>query len=90
MSKVKDRERILNLAREEQFVTYKGTPTRLLEDFSTQSLRARRAWHDIFKIMKGKKPTTENTLSSKVIFQILRSYQELYRQVKEKGLSNIK
>ena len=54
MSKVKDRERILNLAREEQFVTYKGTPTRLLEDFSTQSLRARRAWHDIFKVLTEK------------------------------------
>lgn len=40
MSKVKYRERILNLTREKQFVTKKGTPTRLL-DFSTQSLRAR-------------------------------------------------
>ena len=26
----------------------------LLADFSTETLQARREWHDIFKVMKGK------------------------------------
>ena len=32
----------------------KGTPIRLSADFSTETLQARRKWHDIFKVMKGK------------------------------------
>ena len=34
--------------------TYKGTPIRLTADFSAETLQARREWHDIFKVMKGK------------------------------------
>ena len=34
--------------------TYKGTSIRLSADFSTETLQARREWHDIFKVMKGK------------------------------------
>ena len=33
---------------------YKGTPIRLSADFPTETLQARREWHDIFKVMKGK------------------------------------
>ena len=33
---------------------YKGTPIRLSADFSIETLQARREWHDIFKVMKGK------------------------------------
>ena len=32
----------------------KGTPIRLSADFSTETLQARRKWHDIFKVMKRK------------------------------------
>ena len=34
--------------------TYKETPIRLSADFSTETLQARREWHDTFKVMKGK------------------------------------
>ena len=34
--------------------TYKGTPIRLLADFSTETLQVRREWHHISKLMKGK------------------------------------
>ena len=46
---------ILKAAREKQSVTYKGTPIRLLADFSTETLQARREWQVIFKALKGKK-----------------------------------
>ena len=58
------------MAREKHPITYKKTPIKLSHEFSVETLQARRAWHDIFKIMKGKKHTTENSLPSKVIFQI--------------------
>ena len=35
-------------------ITYKGTPIRLLADFSTETLQARREWHDILQVIKGK------------------------------------
>ena len=31
-----------------------GTPIRLSADFSRETLQARRDWHNIFKVMKGK------------------------------------
>ena len=35
-------------------VTYKAVPIRLLADFSKETSLARRAWQEIFKVMKGK------------------------------------
>ena len=35
--------------------TYKVPPIRLTADFSAETLQARREWHDILKVMKGKK-----------------------------------
>ena len=54
MTKIKDKERILKAMREKQQITYKGTPIKLSADFSAETLQARRKWHDIFKVMKGK------------------------------------
>ena len=54
MSKIKDKERILKAAKEKQKVSYKETPIRLSADFSTETLQAKREWHDIFKVLKGK------------------------------------
>ena len=47
-------ERILKAEREKQLDIYKGTPRRLSVDFSAEDLQARRKWHDIFKVLKGK------------------------------------
>ena len=52
--KMKDKERILKAARDEETVTYKGVPMRLSADFSKETFQARRRWKEIFKIMKGK------------------------------------
>ena len=45
----------MKAAREKKQVTYKGTTTRLSADFSAETLQARREWHDILNVMKGKK-----------------------------------
>ena len=60
LSKVK--EKILKAEREKWLVTYKGTPIRLLVDFSTETLQARRQWDDIFKILEKKKSTKTTNL----------------------------
>ena len=54
MAKVKDKEKILKAAREKQRANYKGNPIRLTADFSTETIQARRAWQDTFKVLKGK------------------------------------
>ena len=54
MTRLKDKERILKATREKQVVTYKGEPVRLSSDFSTETLQAKRQWHEIFKVMKSK------------------------------------
>ena len=52
--KIKDRERILEAAREKDTVTYKGVPIRPSADFSKETLQARRGWQEVFQVMKGK------------------------------------
>ena len=54
LTKIKDRKKILKATREKQQITYKGISIRLSADFSAETLQARREWHDIFKVMKGK------------------------------------
>ena len=54
LTKLKDKEKFLKSTREKQQITYKGTPINLTANFSAETLQARREWHDIFKVMKGK------------------------------------
>ena len=37
-----------------QKIIYKEIPRRLSADFLVETLQARREWHDIVKVMKGK------------------------------------
>ena len=68
LTKIKDKEKILKAAREKKQVTYKGTPIRLSADFSAETLQARREWHDILHVMKGKTP--EKQLSDEEILSL--------------------
>ena len=52
MPKVK--ERILKAAREKHLMTNRGVPMKLSADFSKQTLKARRDWQEIFKVMKSR------------------------------------
>ena len=54
MPKVKDKERILEAAREKQLVTYRGVPITLSVDFSKETLQARRDWQELIKVMKSR------------------------------------
>ena len=54
LPKMKQKERILEAAREKETVTCKGVPIRLSADFSKETLQARRGWKEVFEVMKGK------------------------------------
>lgn len=54
MVKIKVKERILKAARGKQLIMYKGNPIKLLTEFSTETLWAKREWHNLFKVLKGK------------------------------------
>ena len=54
MPNVKDKEKILKAARENQRVTYKRVPITLLADFSKETLQARRDWQEGLKVVKSK------------------------------------
>ena len=49
--------------------TYKGPPIRLSADFSTETLQARREWHDIFKVKKGKSLQPRMLYSARLSFR---------------------
>ena len=54
LPKIKQKETILEVAREKETVTYKGLPIRLSADFSKETLQARRGWKEVFQVMKGR------------------------------------
>ena len=54
LPKIKEKERILEAAREKETVTYKGVPISLLVDFSKEALQARRGCKEVFQVMKGR------------------------------------
>ena len=54
LPKIKDKERILKAARENERVPYKGVPIRLSADFSKETLQARRGWKEGFVVLKSK------------------------------------
>lgn len=62
----RQRQRILKATRDKQLITYKGPSIRLLADFSSESLEARRRWIEIFKVLKVKTLSTKNPIYNKI------------------------
>ena len=48
---------------------YKATPIKLSADFSIETLQARREWHDIVKVMKGKNLQPRMLYPSTLLFR---------------------
>ena len=68
--KIKNKEKLLKATREKRQITYKGTTIRLTADFSAETLQARREWHDILKVMKGKNLQRRLLYSARISFRI--------------------
>ena len=54
LTKTKHKEIILKAAKEEQQVTYNGNSIGFTAYLSAETLQARREWHNIFEVLKGK------------------------------------
>ena len=54
LAKMKQKEGILEAAREKVTVTYNEFPIRLSADFSKETLQSRRGWKEVFEVMKSK------------------------------------
>jgi hypothetical protein len=61
--------RILKAVREKKQVTYKGKPIKITADFSTETLKARRAWGKIFRALN------ENNLNPKILYPAKLSFK---------------
>ena len=70
LTKTKHKERILKAAREKEQVTYKGNPTHLTPDLSAETLKARKEWQDIFKVIKGKNLQPRLLYPARISFKI--------------------
>ena len=76
--KIKQKERILEAAREKNTVTYKGLPIRLSADFS-RDLTGKKGLERSIPSHKRQGPTSKITVSSKAIIQNERADKVLLR-----------
>ena len=70
LTKTKPKERILKAARKKQQVTFRGSTICLTADLSAETLQARREWHDIFKVLKGKNLQPRLLYLARISFKI--------------------
>ena len=70
LTKTKQKERRLKVAREKQQITYKENPIYLTPDLSAETFQARREWQDIFKVLKGKNLQPRLLYPARISFKI--------------------
>ena len=70
LPKIKEKERILQAAREKVTITYKGVPISLPADFSEETLQARSSWKEVFQVMKGKDLHPRLLYLAKLLFRM--------------------
>ena len=68
-TRTKHKERILKAAKEKQQVTHKGNPICLTAGLSAETLKAKKEWQDIFKVLERKKSITKITVHGKDLIQ---------------------
>ena len=90
LKKTKHKERILKTAREKQQVTYKGNPICLTADLSAETLKARREWQDIFKVLKGKNLQLRLRYPARISFKIDEEIKSFSDKQKLRELSTTK
>jgi vancomycin resistance protein YoaR len=63
------RERILKAVREKNQITYKSKPIKITADFSTETLKARRSWGEIFQTLN------ENNFNPMILYPAKLSFK---------------
>jgi hypothetical protein len=62
-------ERILKAVRQKKQITYKSKPIKITADFSTETLKARRAWGEIFQALN------ENNFNPRILYPAKLSFK---------------
>jgi hypothetical protein len=57
-----NRERILKAVREKKQITYKDKPIKIIADFSTETLKARKTWSEVFWALN------ENNFNPRILY----------------------
>jgi hypothetical protein len=57
-----NRERMLKAVKERKQMTYKGKPIKITADFSMETLKARRAWSEVFQALN------ENSFNPRILY----------------------
>lgn len=71
ISQVKHKEKNLKAARDKQKLCTRKTPQKLTGDCLAETLQNRREWHDIFKVLKGKKKRHYNQYSPQLCYNVI-------------------
>jgi hypothetical protein len=61
-TRTENREGILKAIREKKQITYKGKPIKITADFSTETLKARRAWSEVIQALN------ENNFNPRILY----------------------
>ena len=80
----------MKAAREKKQITYKGTLIRLSTDFSAETLEARKKWHDILNMMKGKNLQPRLLYPARLSFRLEGEIKTFTDKQKLKEFSNAK
>jgi hypothetical protein len=62
-------ERILKAVREKKQIIYKGKPIKITGDFSMETLKARRAWSEVFRSLN------ENNFNLRILYPVRLSFK---------------
>lgn len=62
-----NKQRTLKAASEKGQVIYKGRPIRIVPDFSTETMNARRAWPEVMHTLKRTQMTSQATVPSRTL-----------------------
>ena len=84
LTKIKSKDRIIEAARENETVTYKGVPIRLTAGISKETLQARKGWKEVFLVMKSKNLHPRLLYPAKLSFRMERQVKCFPDKVKLK------
>jgi vacuolar-type H+-ATPase catalytic subunit A/Vma1 len=74
----------LKVEREKKQITYKGKSVKITADFSTESLKARRAWSEVFWALNENKFSPRILYSAKLSIKIDRATKIFHNKQKPK------
>jgi hypothetical protein len=69
MTSTETEERILKAVREKTQITYKGKPIKITANFSTETLKGRRAWREVFRALN------ENNFNPRILYPAKLSFK---------------